>query len=158
MGEHLQLPLYAVAVEQLAAAGRILAREGNVAHEGTARVGAVMLASLKRAGKSESHAAVAIDPHAELKAGQSAVELARGYAHAFREAIEAGCFLLADRQKTKAGAASDSDAVARAMRFIPTATKKPAEVRAWRKREAPPNIPLAPEHLLVKRAEGAETP
>lgn len=157
-GEHLQLPLYAVAVEQLAAAGRIRSRDGQGAHEGTARVGAVMLANLKRHRESDSHAAVAIDPHAELKAGQSAVELARRYAHAFREAIEAGCFLLADRQKTKAGAASGSDAFARAMRFIPTATKKPAEVRAWRKREAPPNIPLAPEHLLVKRAEGAETP
>ena len=157
-GEHLQLPLYAVAVEQLVAAGRILAREGNAAHEGPARVGAVMLASLKRTGKSESHAAVAIDPHADLEAGYSAVELARAYAHAFREAIEAGCFLLADRQKVKAGATSGSDAFARAMRFVPAATKKPQDFRAWRKREAPPHVPLAPEHLVVKRAEGAETP
>jgi RecB family exonuclease len=158
-GEHLQLPLYAAAVEQLAREGRIASPDG----QGTvtaSRVGAVQLLSLKREKADNAPPALAIDPHLPPsdETARSAVELARLYAHAFRDAIEAGYFLLADRVELKAGGATGADALARAMRAVPRAVKERAKLRPWETREAPEAIPLKPKDFEAAHDEGAVTP
>jgi RecB family exonuclease len=158
-GEHLQLPLYAAAVEQLAREGRITARDRDGTH-GEASVGAVQLLSLKRERADRPPPAVAIDPHLAPsdETAHSAIELARFYAHAFRDAIEAGCFLLADRVELEAGGATGADALARAMRAVPRAAKEKEKLRPWQTREAPDAIPLKPSDFEAAQDERAVTP
>jgi RecB family exonuclease len=156
-GEHLQLPLYAAAVEQLAREGRIATSDGK-GSLGKASVGAVQLLSLKRQDGRDKHAAVAIDPHAPMESGRSAIELARLYAHAFRDAIEDGCFLLAERVEIKAGGNAGADELVRAMRVVPKATRQKPKPQPWQTREAPAAIPLTAEDFDAAKDEGAVTP
>jgi RecB family exonuclease len=136
-GEHLQLPIYAAAVEQLVREERLAAPEA------TARVGSIQLVYVRRKHNTPKWKVLAIDPHAPLLEGPSAIAIALGFAHAFREAIEGGSFVLADRVEKTPGA----DALVRAMRFVPLATKQPAT--SWATRGVGEAHPLTAQDLAV---------
>jgi RecB family exonuclease len=132
-GEHLQLPLYALALEAMAQQGELTDKQVPAG----AQVRAIRLEFLKRDGKSKSAKTVAIDPRESLQQAaksegdgeasegegpgavavqQNALEVARSYALAFKVAIEAGHLTLVQR------AGKDyQDRVSQAMRFIPAA-------------------------------------
>ena len=140
-GKHLQLPLYAAAAETLAAAGRFGERAKGLAVE------SVQLAFVKRAGAASKHTIKAINPHDALDGTDlNPIELAKGYALAFRSSIEAGLFPLVNRVD-----GDFDDGLARAMRFVPKAAR--GDGSSWSSRNVAPALPLAPEDL-PRKSEG----
>jgi RecB family exonuclease len=134
-GEHLQLPLYALALETMA-------QQGELAELGVRRgaeVRAIRLEYLRRYGKKKTVTTVALDPREPIAVptptsvdkgrgpdaqaveplALSALAMAQGYAQRFKTAIEDGHLALVQRTGKDYG-----DRFTQAMRLVPAAPEE----------------------------------
>lgn len=154
-GEHLQLPLYALALEAMA-------QQGELAHLGAGRsaeVRAIRLEYLRRYGKKKTATTVALDPRepiavptpasadkgrgpdAQAVEPLSALAMAQGYARRFKVAIEGGHLALVQRTGKDYG-----DRFTQAMRLVPAAPDQAPAV-AWQSRDLGDVPTTTPEAL-----------